>query len=68
MVTISWCIFVRYGQQKRGRDQVYCEDEGDTEVKLVESKTKKKMFLFHNSRIELPKNQNKLYVEELTVS
>lgn len=67
MIAISWCIFVHYGQQQRGRDQVYCESEGDTEVKLVESKTKK-MFLFHNSRIELPKNQNKLYVEELTVS
>ena len=35
---------------------------------LDESTKLEKMFLFHNSRIELPKNQNKLYVEELTVS
>ena len=56
MAAILWCVFVKCGNQKRGRDQVYCEDEGtNTEVKLVESKNKK-MFLFHNSRIENPKN------------
>lgn len=67
VVVILWCAFVRCGQRQRGRDQVYCEGQNDTEVKLVESKSKK-MFLFHNSRVENPTNSNKLYVEELTLS
>jgi len=67
MAAILWCVFVKCGNQNRGRDQVYCEEECNTEVKLVESKTKK-MFMFHNSRVENPKNSNKLYVEELTLS
>ncbi len=56
MAAILWCVFVKCGKQNRGRDQVYCEEEGNTtEVKLVESKTKK-MYMFHNSRVENPKS------------
>ena len=62
-----WCSFVRCGKQKRGRDQVYSETFGETEITLVETKTKKN-YLLHNSRVEIPVNKNKLFNEELTRS
>jgi len=46
---IFWCMFIHYGQSKRGRDQVYSEGEFiNNDVKLVESKTRKN-YMFHNS-------------------
>jgi len=67
IVAIMWCSFVRCGKQKRGRDQVYSETFGETEITLVETKTKKN-YLLHNSRVEIPVNKNKLFNEELTRS
>ncbi len=67
-IVIFWCFFVRCSKQSRGRQRIYdINSDAETEVKLVESKNKK-TYMFHNSKVEIPLNKNKLYAEELSVS
>ena len=67
-IVIFWTFFIKCSKQSRSRERIYdVNGEAETEVKLVESKNKK-TYMFHNSKVEIPLNTNKLYAEELSVS